>query len=120
LHNGPKSERELSIYAFDEKTGKFHFYSVTPASERANNGSLDISADGNRWIYFGTDEVGVKTVQYRTTNEYHGPDQVDWWSEVSTDNGKTWIKTAVGKETREKYPQSIPLPLVAHSSLVLA
>ena len=99
---GDKPERELSIYAFDPNTARFHFYSVTPTSDRASNGSLDISDDGNRWIYFGTGEAGGKTVQYRTTNEYHGPDHVDWWSEVSTDNGKTWIKTAFGKETHEK------------------
>jgi hypothetical protein len=102
LHVGAKSERELSIYAFDDKAGKFHFYSLTPASDHASNGSLEISDDGMRWIYFGTDEIGGKTVQFRTTNEYHGTDQVDWWSEASTDNGKTWIKTAFGKETREQ------------------
>ena len=54
LHVGEKSERELSIYAFDDKTGKFHFYSLTPASDHASNGSLEISDDGMRWIYSGT------------------------------------------------------------------
>jgi len=41
-------------------------------------------------------------VQFRTTNQFHGNDKVEWWSEFSTDDGKTWTKTGEGTETREK------------------
>jgi hypothetical protein len=102
VHFGDAPMRDLSIYAFDSKTSQFHFYSVTPAGDRPHTGSLDISADGAHWVYLGSAEISGKTVQFRTTNEFHWNDQVDWWSEASGDDGKTWTRTASGKETRQR------------------
>lgn len=92
--------RDLSIYAFDPKANTFHFYQVTPTGEQPHSGSLEISADGTTWIYLGSGEIGAKKVQFRTTNRFHGNDQVEWWSEASADDGKTWTRTGGGTESR--------------------
>lgn len=94
--------RDLSIYAFDPKANAFHFYQVTPTGGEPHSGSLEISADGTNWIYLGSGEMSGKKVQFRTTNQFQGKDQVDWWSEVSADDGKTWTKTGSGSESRQK------------------
>lgn len=93
--------RELSIYTFAPKTGKFYFYGVSLGEETPRNTALDISDNGERWVYSSTQDVKGKNVQFRTTNQFHGNDAVEWWSEFSTDGGKTWTKTGEGKENRQ-------------------
>ncbi len=95
------ASRDLSIYSFAPKDGKYYFYGITLGEEQARHTALDISASGDRWMYSSTSEIKGKTVQFRTTNQFHGNDAVDWWTEFSTDSGKTWTKTGEGKETRE-------------------
>jgi hypothetical protein len=92
----------LSIYAFDPKTSKYHFYGMDRSGEQPRSGDLEISRNGDYWVYPGSAEIQGKTVQFRTTNEFHGKDAVEWRSEFSTDGGKTWTKTGEGKETRQK------------------
>jgi len=94
--------RDLSIYSFAPKTNKFYFYGVSLGQEKPRSTALDISDDGGRWVYSSSDEVKGKTVQFRSTNLFHGNDAVEWWSEYSTDGGKTWTKTGSGKERRQK------------------
>lgn len=94
--------RDLAVYAVDPKTGHFFFYSVTPSGEKPQVGTIEISKDGDRWVYPGSYEKDGKTIQFRTVNQFHGKDQVEWWSESSADGGKTWTKTGSGKETRGK------------------
>jgi len=94
--------RDLSIYTFSPKTGKFYFYGISLGEEKARNTALDISDNGERWVYSSSDEIKGKTVQFRTTNQFHGNDNVEWWSEFSADDGKTWTKMGEGKESREK------------------
>jgi hypothetical protein len=94
--------RDLSIYAFDAKTGRFYFYGVSLGQEKPRSTALDITENGDRWIYVSTPDIKDKPVQFRTTNQFHGNDQVEWWSEYSVDGGKTWTKTGEGKETRQK------------------
>jgi hypothetical protein len=93
--------RDLSIYVFDPKANTFHFYQVTPEGAQPHVTSLDISDDATKWIYLGSAEREGKKVLFRTTNQFHGNDQVDWWSEASGDDGKTWTKTASGTESRQ-------------------
>src|SRR5437764_1983246 len=82
--------RDLSIYVFDPKANAFHFYQVTPEGGQPHATSLQISSDGTKWIYLGSGDMGGgKKVQFRTSNQFHGNDQVDWWSESSGDDGKT-------------------------------
>jgi len=94
--------RELSIYTFAPKTGKFYFYGVSFGEETPRHTALNITDSGDRWVYSNTNDIQGKSVQFRTTNQFHGNDTVEWWSEYSTDAGKTWTKTGSGKETREK------------------
>jgi len=94
--------RDLSIYTFAPKTGKFYFYGVSLGQEMPRHTGLDITDNGGRWVYSSTDDIKGKSVQFRTTNQFHGNDTVEWWSEYSSDGGKTWTKTGSGKEVREK------------------
>jgi hypothetical protein len=94
--------RDLSIYSFAPKDSKYYFYGISLGVEKARNIGLDITDNGERWVYLSTNEVNGKPVQFRTTNQFHGSDAVDWWTEFSSDDGKTWTKTGEGKETREK------------------
>ena len=94
--------RDLSIYAFDPKASAFHFYQVTPTGSEPHTGSLEISVDGSKWTYLGSGELGGKKVQFRTTNQFHGNDQVEWWAEASADEGKNWTKTGAGSEARKR------------------
>jgi hypothetical protein len=94
--------RDLSIYTFAPKTSKYYFYGISLGEEKARTAALDITDDGSRWVYSSTNEIQGKAVQFRTTNQFRGNDSVEWWTEFSADEGKTWTKTGSGKETREK------------------
>jgi len=94
--------RTLSIYTFAPKTNKFYFYGISLGEETPHHTALEISENGELWVYSSSDEIKGKSVQFRTTNQFHGNDKVDWWTEFSTDDGKTWTKTGEGNETREK------------------
>jgi hypothetical protein len=94
--------RDLSIYSFAPKDSKYYFYGVSLGEEQPRHTALDITENGNRWVYSSTSDIKGKSVQFRTTNQFHGNDAVDWWSEFSTDGGKTWTKTGEGKENRER------------------
>ena len=99
---GGQPMRDLSIYTFAPKNGKYYFYGISLGEEKARNTALEITDNGQRWVYANTAEIQGKPVQFRTTNQFHGNDNVEWWTEFSTDDGKTWTKTGSGKETREK------------------
>lgn len=99
---GGQPMRDLSIYSFAPKSGKYYFYGVSLGEEKPRTTALDVADNGNRWTYSSTNDIQGKSVQFRTTNQFHGNDSVEWWSEFSTDDGKTWTKTGSGKETREK------------------
>ena len=99
---GGQPMHDLSVYTFAPKTGKYYFYGISLGEEKARNTAIDITNNGERWIYLSTNEIQGKPVQFRTTNQFHGNDNVEWWTEFSTDDGKTWTKTGSGKETREK------------------
>ncbi|MGA7460285.1 MAG: hypothetical protein WBW69_08660 [Candidatus Korobacteraceae bacterium] len=102
INFGGTPMRELSIYTFTPKTGKFYFYGISLGEETPRHTTLDITDNGDRWLYTSTSEISGKSVEFRTTNQFHGNDAVDWWTEFSTDSGKTWTKTGAGKETRQK------------------
>jgi hypothetical protein len=94
--------RDLSIYSFAPKTNKFYLYGISLGEEKPRNTSLDITGNGDHWVYLSAQEIKGKNVQFRTTNQFHGNDTVEWWSEFSSDGGKIWTKTGEGKETRQK------------------
>lgn len=94
--------RFLSIYAFDPKTRTYHFYGLSPEGDRPRTGDVNISADGTHWEYVTKTEIKGKLVWFRTINQFKGNDQVDWWSEYSTDEGQRWTKTGGGTEKRQK------------------
>jgi len=99
---GGKPMHDLSIYTFDFKSNRFYFYGISLGDEKPRSTALDISENGNRWTYSSTDDIKGKAVQFRTTNQFHGNDHIEWWTEYSVDGGKTWTKTGGGKESREK------------------
>jgi hypothetical protein len=102
INEAGKPSRELSIYVYDPDNATFHFYGVSPSGGRPHSTDLAINPDGNRWEYSSTTEIKGKPVQFRTINDFHGPDHIDWWSEYSTDGGATWVKMGGGSETRQK------------------
>ncbi len=101
INFGGTPMRDLSVYAFAPKTGHYHFYGISLGEDKPRNTDLEISENGDRWIYVSSNEIKGKTIQFRTTNQFHGKDDVEWWSEFSADDGKTWTKTGEGKETRQ-------------------
>lgn len=101
INFGGQPMHDLSIYASDAKSGKFYFYGISLGQEKPRSTALDISANGERWIYSSAADIKGKSVQFRTTNQFRDNDHVDWWSEYSADNGKTWTKTGEGKESRQ-------------------
>jgi len=96
------SMRFLSVYAFDPKTSTYHFFGLSPDGDRPRTGEVSISGDGTRWEYLTKTTIKEKPVWFRTINQFKGADQVDWWSEYSTDEGQHWTRTGGGKETRQK------------------
>lgn len=102
INFGGTPMRHLSIYAFAPQTNKFHFYAVSLGQEEPRNGDLDISDNGDRWVYSSTNDIKGKSVQFRTVDQFHSKDAVEWRSEFSADGGKTWTKTGEGKETRQR------------------
>ena len=101
INFGGTPMHDLSIYTFDSKSSRFYFYGISLGSEEPRSTTLDISENGERWIYSSRADIKRKSVQFRTTNQFHGNDHVDWWSEYSIDDGKTWTKTGEGKESRQ-------------------
>jgi hypothetical protein len=97
-----KPTRELSVYTFDPDKQTFHFYGLSPEGGRPHTTDLSISADGNRWVYSGKSDIKGKTVEFRTINEWRGPDSIEWWSEYSNDDGQHWTKMGGGSEKRQK------------------
>lgn len=93
---------ELSVYTYAAKTGKFYFYGISLGEEEPRHTALDISDNGNRWTYSSSEKIKGQPVEFRSLNEFHGNNAVEWWSEYSTDGGKTWTKTGQGSETRRK------------------
>ncbi|HLI63678.1 MAG TPA: hypothetical protein VKV05_09775 [Terriglobales bacterium] len=93
--------RDLSIYTFAPKTNKYYFYGISLGEEKPRSTALEIAENGSRWVYSSTNEIKGQRVQFRTINEFHGNDAVEWRTEFSTDGGKTWTKTGQGKETRQ-------------------
>ena len=97
-----KAMRFLSVYSFDAMTGTYHFFGLSPDGDRPRTGDVNITADGTHWEYLTKTTIKDKPVWFRTINQFKGNDQVDWWSEYSTDEGQHWTKTGGGSEKREK------------------
>ncbi len=102
INFGGTPMRDISIYGFAPKTNKFYFYGVSLGEEKPRSTALDISDNGDHWVYSSTNDIKGKSIQFRTVNEFKGKDVVEWHSEFSADGGKTWTKTGEGKETRQQ------------------
>jgi hypothetical protein len=100
INFGGTPMRDLSIYTFSPKTNKFYFYAVSLGQDKPR--SADLAITGGRWVYSSSNRIKAKTVEFRTVDVFRDNDNVEWWSEFSTDGGKTWTKTGSGKETRQK------------------
>ena len=101
INFGGTPMRHLSVYTFDPKSSRFYFYAISLGEEKPRSTGLEITQNGDRWTYLSTDTIKGQAVQFRTTNQFHGNDLVEWKSEYSADGGKTWTKTGEGKESRQ-------------------
>ena len=99
--NGQKL-RFLSVYAFDPENSSYHFYGMSPEGGRPRAGDVAVTENGAHWEYLTKTTIKDKPVWFRTVNQFKSNDLVDWWSEYSTDEGKSWTKTGGGSEKREK------------------
>jgi hypothetical protein len=97
-----KGMRFLSVYSFDPATSAYHFFGLSPEADRPRTGDVSISENGTHWEYLTKTTVADKPVWFRTTNQFKGTDQVDWWSEYSKDEGTSWVKTGGGAEKRQR------------------
>ena len=60
INFGGQPMRDLSIYASDAKSGKFYFYGISLGQEKPRSTALDISANGERWIYSSAADIKGK------------------------------------------------------------
>ena len=102
VKDGGQAMRFLSIYSFDPASGSYHFFGISPEGGRPHAGDVAVSENGAHWEYLTKTTVKEKPVWFRTVNQFKNADEVDWWSEYSTDEGKHWTKTGGGTEKREK------------------
>jgi len=102
VQDNGKAMRFLSVYSFDPAAGSFHFFGLSPDGDRPRVGDVSISENGAHWEYLTKTTIKGAPVWFRTTNQFKSNDQVDWWSEYSKDEGKNWVKTGGGAESRKK------------------
>src|SRR5579862_5974753 len=50
INFGGQPMRDLSVYTFAPKTGKFYFYGISLGEEKARSTAIDISDNGGRWV----------------------------------------------------------------------
>jgi len=102
VEDNGKKMRFLSVYAFDPENSSYHFYGMSPEGGRPRAGDVAVTENGAHWEYLTKTTIKDKPVWFRTVNQFKSNDLVDWWSEYSTDEGKSWTKTGGGSEKREK------------------
>ena len=94
--------RSLSVYSFDPENNTYHFVGLSPEGDRPRTGDVNITENGGHCEHLTKTTIKDKPVWFRTINQFKTDNQVDWWSEYSTDEGQHWTKTGGGSEKREK------------------
>jgi len=100
VNNNP--ERNLGVYSFDPKSGKYRYVELTPQGAQPEVSELIITENGSRWEYRGEQEIKGKKIIFHTINVYRDVDHIDWWNEYSTDGGQHWARSAEGTEIRKQ------------------
>ena len=87
----------LVVFVASKEPGKFDVDNVLPNGYASSN--TDLYVKGDHWTFVtGAGEPG-KT-RYRTENTFTGRDHIHFEQFESKDDGKTWIRTNRGDETR--------------------
>jgi hypothetical protein len=102
VNDNGKKMRFLSVYTFDPENSSYHFYGMSPDGGQPRAGNITVTENGTNWEYLTKTTIKDEPVWFRTINQFKTNDQVDWWSEYSTDEGRHWTKTGGGSEKREK------------------
>lgn len=92
--NGKPAD-DIAIYTYDDTTGKYHFYNVSPG----NANSTKLAVDDSSVTYTDSFTDGAKNVLTRTLNVWQSPQRYTWRSEYSLDAGKTWVLMGSGAST---------------------
>jgi hypothetical protein len=87
----------LIVFAYAGTPGHYHTQPIQPSGAALGRGDLTINA--SQWTFSGKDTQDGKTTYFRTTNDFHGSDQIHFEVSHSTD-GKTWIVDHKGDEHR--------------------
>ena len=87
----------LVVFVYAGTIGHYNTQAILPTGFAQGRGDLLI--EGQRWTFLGKNTENGKTTSYRTTNDWHGHDQIHFEVAHSTD-GKTWVIDHQGDERR--------------------
>lgn len=91
----------LIVYVPGDKPGEFHTKIIYPNGLSANRGDMSISTENrDHWTYIDHGVNDGKPRISRTENIFSGQDSIHFEEYESTDEGKTWVKTNEGTESR--------------------
>lgn len=85
----------LIVFVPTGAPGQYHTQAVLPAGFATGRG--DLSIQGETWTYSSTGEDKGKTIYFRTTNVFHGPDAIHYVISESPD-GQAWKIDGEGDE----------------------
>lgn len=89
----------LIIFVPTNTPGQYHTQAVLPQGFATGRG--DLSIQGEQWTYSsqGADDKG-KALYFRTLNVFHGPDQIHYTLQKSSD-GQHWTTDGEGDEVHQ-------------------
>ena len=67
--------RDLSIHAFDPKSGQYYFYRIIYRPGESAQHEAGHQRRRQRWMYSSSQTIKDKVVDFRTTNLFHGNDR---------------------------------------------
>lgn len=88
IHEGGRTENDLSIYTYDDSTRAYHFFGISRGVARARTPSLTIAA--HTWTYASAfDDRAGRHVRIRTVNDVRDT-LITYRTEYTTDDGAHW------------------------------
>lgn len=87
----------LVVFISTSQQGHFYVQNVMP--EGFATGRADLNISGDTWTFTNTRDDSGRTIYYRTTNVFSGPNKIHFEQAESNDN-KTWKVTGSGDEVK--------------------